>query len=242
LPLSASDLDADRVQFFRAIRGAPATVLLLLMIRGAAMTNRDICRFTGYSDKTVTDAMGLLDGLKLTQYNGRTNGWSLSSGMGQMPLPIHDVISEPAASARLTNSAPPAQAPGGSSSRELSTGNEPAASALLTNSGAPVSVQATAGGSLSDELSTGGAEIGKFPIYLGDLLLLLIWILVLLLVFLFSSSSRAAEIGKFPIYRCWLSTAMSGSRRGAWCWPASRRWCWPGGGRAGWRRSGWRTR
>jgi hypothetical protein len=46
--------------------------------------------FTGYTDKTVTEAMSLLDSLALTQYNGRTNGWSLNAGQLSLPL-IHSL-------------------------------------------------------------------------------------------------------------------------------------------------------
>lgn len=82
--------DAEQIQLLRSIRGAPATILLLLLLRGSSLTNRELCQFTGYTDKTVSSAMSLLDSLALTQYNGRTSGWSLNAGQLSLPL-IHSL-------------------------------------------------------------------------------------------------------------------------------------------------------
>lgn len=125
----------DQLQFIRAIRGAPATVLLLLMMRGAAMTNKEICRWTGYSDKTMTDALGVLEQMRLAQYNGRTSGWSLSGG--NQPLLPFAAQSDGLQHQTVTNTVARA------------AGFKPVA-----DSPSPI----------SDELSTGGAEIGNIPI------------------------------------------------------------------------------
>jgi hypothetical protein len=120
-------------QLIRALRGAPATVLLLLMMRGAAMTNKELCRWTGYSDKTMTDALGVLEQMRLAQYNGRTSGWSLSSG-NQLVLPF-------------------AAQDGGLQQQVLTNSTPRSAGSQIADSPSP------------NELSTGPAEIGKFPIY-----------------------------------------------------------------------------
>lgn len=80
--------DADILRLIHTIKGAPATILWLLVLRGAAMTNLEICRWTGYSDKPVTNALITLQHLGLVQDNGRAYGWSLSSGINQLPLPF----------------------------------------------------------------------------------------------------------------------------------------------------------
>lgn len=80
--------DQQQFQLIRTLRGAPATILILLMIRGASMTNLEICRWTGYSDKPVTTALITLQRLGLVQDNGRAHGWSLTSGARQLPLPL----------------------------------------------------------------------------------------------------------------------------------------------------------
>lgn len=83
--------EADQLQFIRTIRGVPATILILLMVRGAAMTNLEICRWTNHSDKPVTTALITLERLGLVQNNGRAYGWSLTSGAQQLPLPLREL-------------------------------------------------------------------------------------------------------------------------------------------------------
>lgn len=78
--------EPDQFQLIRTIRGAPATILILLMLRGASMTNLEISRWTGYSDKPITTALITLQHLGLVQNNGRAHGWSLRAGAHQLPL------------------------------------------------------------------------------------------------------------------------------------------------------------
>lgn len=85
--------DTDALRLFRAIRGAPATILFLLLVRGVSMTNLEICRYTGYSDKPVTAALDVLMQLGILQYNGRHNGWSLQTG-SQLLLPFTHLLHE----------------------------------------------------------------------------------------------------------------------------------------------------
>lgn len=81
--------ESDQLQLIRTLRGAPATIILLLLLRPGSLTNRELCLFTGYTDKTITEAMQLLDRLQLTQYNGRQYGWSLNAR--QLHLPLDDL-------------------------------------------------------------------------------------------------------------------------------------------------------
>lgn len=111
--------EREQLQFIRSIKGPPATILILLMVRGASMTNLDICRWTGYSDKPVTTALITLQQLGLAQDNGRAHGWSLAAGINQLPLPFTEL----SASAPTRGASDPGRNKPGSS--QLSTGNPP---------------------------------------------------------------------------------------------------------------------
>ncbi len=79
--------DTETLRLFRAIRGAPATILLLLMVRGTSMTGREIALYTSFDNNTITKAKNCLEALGLLQYNGRLHGWSLRAG-SQLLLPF----------------------------------------------------------------------------------------------------------------------------------------------------------
>lgn len=83
--------DTETLRLFRAIRGAPATILLLLMVRGVSMTNREICLYTGYDHKTVTVAKDCLEALGFLQCNGHLHGWSIRAG-SQLLLPFMHLL------------------------------------------------------------------------------------------------------------------------------------------------------
>ena len=85
--------DTETLRLFRAIRGAPATILLLLMVRGASMTGREIALYTGFDNNTITKAKNCLEALGLLQYNGRLHGWSLRAG-SQLLLPFMHLLDE----------------------------------------------------------------------------------------------------------------------------------------------------
>lgn len=103
--------DQEQFQLIHTLRGAPATILILLMIRGVSMTNLEICRWTGYSDKPVTTALITLQHLGLVQDNGRAHGWSLTSGAQQLPLPLREL---PATEQHISSTDPGRNQPGGS--------------------------------------------------------------------------------------------------------------------------------
>lgn len=75
----------QQVMKVRALKGAPASIILALLVTGRSMTNAQLRQYTGYSDKPITEALALLDTEGITQYNGRSYGWSLSAGQMQLP-------------------------------------------------------------------------------------------------------------------------------------------------------------
>ena len=85
--------DTETLRLFRAIRGAPATILLLLMVRGTSMTGREIALYTGFDNNTITKAKNCLEALGLLQYNGHLHGWSLRAG-SQLLLPFMHLLDE----------------------------------------------------------------------------------------------------------------------------------------------------
>lgn len=85
--------DTETLRLFRAIRGAPATILLLLMVRGTSMTGREMALYTGFDNNTITKAKDCLEALGLLQYNGRLHGWSLRAG-SQLLLPFTHLLQE----------------------------------------------------------------------------------------------------------------------------------------------------
>lgn len=83
--------EPETIQLFRALRGAPATILLLLLMRQVSMTNLEIQMTTGLSDRTVTKSLATLDALGYTQHNGRHHGWSIRQG-SQLRLPFREQL------------------------------------------------------------------------------------------------------------------------------------------------------
>ena len=69
----------------RSLKGAPATVLLLMLLERRPLAQAYICRHTGYSDKVIHDAMLLLADYGMVNATGRYT-WQLSAGAQQLPL------------------------------------------------------------------------------------------------------------------------------------------------------------
>lgn len=61
----------------RTLKGAPLSILILMLITRQSHTNQFFIRFTGYSDKTVAAALGLLQELSLVAPS--PGGWRLVS-------------------------------------------------------------------------------------------------------------------------------------------------------------------
>ncbi|HML40373.1 MAG TPA: hypothetical protein PKD23_06805 [Bellilinea sp.] len=77
----------------RSLKGAPATVLLLMLLERRPMAQAYISRHTGYSDKVVHDAMLLLADYGMVNMVGRYT-WQLSAGAQQLPL-MQGLLGEP---------------------------------------------------------------------------------------------------------------------------------------------------
>ena len=73
------------VTFVRTMKGAPASVLLALMFSRQPLTNRELQRWTGYSDDTVSQATRLLVDLGWITARGPHGPWCFSAGR-RLPL------------------------------------------------------------------------------------------------------------------------------------------------------------
>ena len=51
---------ATQISFLRALKGAPASILMALLLTGRAHTQRELQLTTGYSDKPISEALDLL--------------------------------------------------------------------------------------------------------------------------------------------------------------------------------------
>jgi hypothetical protein len=77
----------DNRQFLsRALKGAPATILIALALSGGALTNIQLQDWTTYTDKPLTRALAMLERNGLVVYRGQQYGWSLSDGMKQLSM------------------------------------------------------------------------------------------------------------------------------------------------------------
>ena len=75
------------IELIRAIRGAPLTVLAVLLLnRERAIGAQEIVTATGYSAPTVTSALHTLQALNLAQNHARYKGWQPASHVRQLVL------------------------------------------------------------------------------------------------------------------------------------------------------------
>lgn len=83
----------------RAIRGAPCTVLLALLLTDHPLGNRDLCHATGYTDKTVTAAVDALIAAGLAQRHAYRAGVLSTAKVRQLILgqtdPSHTTQTKP---------------------------------------------------------------------------------------------------------------------------------------------------
>jgi hypothetical protein len=70
---------------FRALKGAPATILLLFLFEKKTLSQEYISRNTGYSGKSVHEAVMVLRDFGLISPSGRYE-WALTNGAQQLPL------------------------------------------------------------------------------------------------------------------------------------------------------------
>lgn len=67
---------ATQVSFLRAMKGAPASILMALLLTGRAHTQRELQLTTGYSDKPVSEGLALLELAGVVRHEER--GWVLA--------------------------------------------------------------------------------------------------------------------------------------------------------------------
>jgi hypothetical protein len=73
------------INFFRSVKGAPLSVLCVLLCTGRAMTRLELQEWTGYSGDSLTEATRLLGGLGWISARTARGPWSLMEGR-QLPL------------------------------------------------------------------------------------------------------------------------------------------------------------
>lgn len=71
----------------RGLKGAPISCLMAMLVVRRVMNMAEMVRVTGYSDKSVNDALLLLVDFGLATRNGRY-GWQLADGVAQLPLAV----------------------------------------------------------------------------------------------------------------------------------------------------------
>lgn len=77
------------MMFVRSLKGAPSSVLWVLVLVRQALTARELCAYTGYKLDSVREAMQVLSGYSLVVEQRRAHGeaaWSLGEGV-QFLLP-----------------------------------------------------------------------------------------------------------------------------------------------------------
>lgn len=71
----------------RGLKGAPISCLMAMLLVRRVMNMAELVRVTGYSDKSVNDALLILVDFGLATRNGRY-GWQLADGVVQLPLTV----------------------------------------------------------------------------------------------------------------------------------------------------------
>ena len=73
----------------RALKGAPLSVLLALAIlHGQQSDENEIASITGYSNRTVRNALKFLNDAGLVTRSKRYSGWQMEPAVRQLPLPL----------------------------------------------------------------------------------------------------------------------------------------------------------
>ena len=86
---------AQQIALLRNLKGAPLSIIWALLMANMyapagsvrALQNRDLETWTGYSDKPVASALGLLHTMGMVAQNGG-GGWYLTTAAYQLPLPL----------------------------------------------------------------------------------------------------------------------------------------------------------
>lgn len=71
----------------RALKGAPLSVYMVLLVMRQPASAEYLAMYTDYSPNVVAQALTYLTDTGLVRRNGRTSGWMLVDGATQLPLP-----------------------------------------------------------------------------------------------------------------------------------------------------------
>jgi hypothetical protein len=73
----------DAALLIRQLKGAPATILLMMLIVGRPTGRNELAFLTTYSEHTVQKALNQLQFIGLAQQHARRNGWALTGAVRQ---------------------------------------------------------------------------------------------------------------------------------------------------------------
>jgi hypothetical protein len=76
----------DPLKMVRTLKGAPLSCLFVLHLVNQPVTGKFLCRHTGYSDHSITDALALLEDYRLATCDTHRSNWRLTNGARQLPL------------------------------------------------------------------------------------------------------------------------------------------------------------
>jgi len=77
----------EHVSTLRALKGAPASILLALMLANKSLGTADLATYTGYNRKTIGSGLLVLQSLEAITNANRYHGWQLSPTFKQLILP-----------------------------------------------------------------------------------------------------------------------------------------------------------
>lgn len=76
----------DPLKMVRNLKGAPLSCLVVLHLVNQPVTAKFLCRHTGYSDHSITNALALLEDYQLAMGDTHRSNWRLTNGARQLPL------------------------------------------------------------------------------------------------------------------------------------------------------------
>ena len=80
------DNKKEFIELMSELRGAPLSVLLLLVLKGSMTGNSELCELTGYSKNSVKSGLMKLESLGMVQKLRRYGGWISTGKTKQMLL------------------------------------------------------------------------------------------------------------------------------------------------------------
>ena len=76
----------------KQLRGAPISVLFVLVLKNSMTSNNDLCDLTGYKKNSVVKALSTLESLDLVQKLRRYGGWLATNKTKQLMLIDHNPV------------------------------------------------------------------------------------------------------------------------------------------------------